>query len=374
MSTFPPQSPGIVPRAERLVGVDLLRAVAIVHVIAVHLNLYIRVTTVVPAVILSHWDDGVTVFFVVSGFLITRTIMQREDDIYRLSLRAFYARRIARIQPLLLASIGFGVAMLALGFAGEPFKAMPHAAFDPAFWLSLVTFSFNWLRVVAVQRGLGAWGLHWDVMWSLAVEEQFYLLLPAALLLAGSRGRFLRLIGVVIGFCVLARLIGAQYFRLWEFSSFAGFDALGVGAVVALSARRFNRSLAFAFMLAGLVILAFGAAAPDYALRPLLIIVGAAAFIFGVQAQDRVFTRPWRWPARIGELSYELYLLHPLVLAMLAPLYRLAGLGFGSALVLTVAVAVVVASGVERGFTRPANLWLRRYLLRAPRPIESVEA
>lgn len=374
MSPFPPQSPGIVPRAERLVGVDLLRAVAIVHVIAVHLHLYVKVTTVVPAVILSHWDDGVTVFFVVSGFLITRTIMQREDDIYRLSLRAFYARRIARIQPLLLASIGFGVAMLAFGFTGEPFRAMPHAAFDPAFWLSLVTFTFNWLRVVAVQRGLGAWGLHWDVMWSLAVEEQFYLLLPAALLLTGSRRRFLKLLGTVIAFCVLARLIGAPYFRLWEFSSFAGFDALGVGVAVALSARPLNRSLALAFMLAGSVILVFGASATDYALRPLLIVVGAAAFILGAQEEDRIFTRLWRWPARIGELSYELYLLHPLVLAMLAPLYRLTDLGFGAALVPTVAVAVVVASGIERGFTRPANLWLRRYLLGAPSTIESVEA
>jgi peptidoglycan/LPS O-acetylase OafA/YrhL len=366
----------LIPRRERLIGIDLLRAVAIIQVIAVHLsNGFVVATAPIPATIVGHWNDGVTLFFVISGFLITRTIMQRERDIHRLSLRAFYVRRIARVQPLLLAAIALGAIMLAFGFSSEPFLATPHAAFDATFWLSLVTFSFNWVRVAAMQHGIGQWGQHWDVMWSLAVEEQFYLLLPAALILSRSRARFLKLLAVVIGICAIGRLIGPHYLVAWDFSSFAGFDALGVGVLIALIAPYLKRSHALCFMLAGLAVLILGAlSASDDAWRPLVMIVGAALFVLGAQALDHIFGAPWRFPARIGELSYELYLLHPLVLTILAPVFREAGLSFEPALLLSLVVAVGVAQGVEIGFTRPMNIFLRRALLAPRRVVKPAEA
>jgi peptidoglycan/LPS O-acetylase OafA/YrhL len=73
----------------------------------------------------------------------------------------------------------------------------------------------------------------------------------------------------------------------------------------------------------------------------------------------------WRVPARIGALSYELYLLHPIVLALLAPLFVAWSLSFGAALALSVAVGGLVAHGVEVSFTRPMNRLIRRSLLRA---------
>lgn len=351
------------PRGERLIGVDLLRAMAIIQVIAVHINnAYIKAPLYLPAIIVkTHWNDGVTLFFVVSGFLITRAIMLREPDIHRLSLRAFYVRRIARIQPLLLGSIALGAAMLALGVTSEPFQAQPHAPFDAAFWLSLLTFSFNWLRIGLEQHGLvNQWGMHWDVMWSLAVEEQFYLILPAALLLTRSRGRFLAVLLPTIVLCALARRSAL------DFSSFAGFDALGIGVLTALIAPSFDKRLAVPVMLLGLAIFVLGVLMPDpYGLRALVVIGGAAGFILGAQAQDRIFAAAvWRLPARIGELSYELYLLHPLVLVALGPLFIRWSLGFGAAIVLSVAVATVVAHAVETRFTRPMNVLIRRWGLR----------
>ena len=361
----------MIARSERLIGVDLLRAVAIIYVIATHLN---NICIKAPSAILGFvfgpsGSDGVTVFFVVSGFLITRGIMIREPDIHRMSLRAFYARRIARIQPLLLASIGLGVLMLLSGFDGEPFKARPHAAFDAAFWLSLVTFSFNWLRVAASQYGASQWGLHWDVMWSLAVEEQFYVAACLGhLLVARRRARFLAALLPVIAFCAASRLVAPHVFVNWVFSSFAGFDALGVGVLVALIAPFFGPRLGILAMLLGVVLMLCGVLSPDYnGQGPILVIVGAAcAFVLGAQAQNKIFrSAAWKFPARIGELSYEIYLLlHPMVLMALSPVFIVRSTGFGTALVSAVAIAVAVARAVEIKFTRPMNMLVRRCLLR----------
>ncbi|HWE71993.1 MAG TPA: acyltransferase [Stellaceae bacterium] len=357
---------GGVGRVERLVGVDLLRALAIVQVVAVHINnIYIPAPQGLPALIAKpHWADGVTLFFVVSGFLITRAIMLRERDLYRLSLRGFYIRRIARIQPLLLASIAFGAAMLALGFTAEPFMNQPHGRFDAAFWLSLVTFSFNWLRVAAAQNCmLNEWGMHWDVMWSLAIEEQFYLVLPIALWLAGQRNRFLLLLLAAIAVCAGQRLSAP------DFSSFTGYDALGVGVLASILAPLFPARLAIAAMPLGAIILGLGVVAPELAgLRPFLVIGGAAIFILGDQAKDDVFKGVvlgplFRIVARIGELSYELYLLHPLVLVLVAPTFFVWRLNYGMAVIYAVAIAAVFAHLVETYFTRPMNTLLRRSLL-----------
>src|ERR1700759_2254066 len=129
----------------RNIGIDLLRAVAILTVIANHWVLsYLAVPSAAP------WDEvlrrigghgfyGVTLFFVLSGFLITRTTMAREPDLFSLSVRGFYLRRIARIQPLFL--LAFGAAMLLAGDpSSHPFQDAylnPQSPFSSEFWASL---------------------------------------------------------------------------------------------------------------------------------------------------------------------------------------------------------------------------------------------
>src|SRR5262249_45632323 len=143
---------------ERNVGIDLLRAIAILSVIALH-----WVDSGLPARASSIWGDvfvrmaghgtyGVTLFFVLSGFLITRMTMLREPDLFNLSARDFYIRRIARIQPLYLLVIALGALILVSGDSASAAYRFcfhdPHAVFTADFWISLFTFTFNWARIL----------------------------------------------------------------------------------------------------------------------------------------------------------------------------------------------------------------------------------
>lgn len=115
---------------------------------------------------------GVDLFFVISGFLIT-TLLSKEYEVSgRLSLSGFYLRRVRRIWPVLI------VVLIASWFA------LHSAPFDPEYYGNSVmgifgaaTGTVNWLRAFRISDG-GIVG-H---TWSLAVEEQFYLLWPVALL------------------------------------------------------------------------------------------------------------------------------------------------------------------------------------------------
>jgi peptidoglycan/LPS O-acetylase OafA/YrhL len=345
----------------RLIGVDLLRAVAVVHVITVHLaQYYLQPSNALRSALMAHSSDGVTLFFVISGFVITRTIMHREADVHQMSLRAFYIARIARIQPLLIASILLGAAMLSLGIDTAPFGSPDHAPFNFLFWLSLLTFSFNWLHLAVSQYGFSGWGLHWDVMWTLAIEEQFYLLLP--LLFVGQKPkRFVPTLIAIIIVCNFLRDAGQSYVVAWDFTSFAGFDALGLGVLTAYLAHRSDPRLSLWLMTAGLFAIAVGATAHDA--RSLLIAYGAAAFVLGAQARDDYFACA-RLPARLGQLSYEMYLIHPLVIAVLLPTFQATAMRFDLALLLSVVSTALVAAIVETTFTRPTNIWLRKALAR----------
>ncbi len=115
---------------------------------------------------------GVQVFFVISGFLITTLIMQEQAQTGHLSLKLFYARRTLRIFPPYYCFLIAVVAGNWMGFFSVPAKTLLLAA----------TYTSNYLSS----------GISWPTLhtWSLSVEEQFYLVWPVILVLAGSRRAF----------------------------------------------------------------------------------------------------------------------------------------------------------------------------------------
>ncbi|WP_431968658.1 acyltransferase family protein [Actinacidiphila sp. bgisy160] len=285
---------------------------------------------------------GVDVFFVISGFLITSLLSRELARTGRVSLRRFYARRALRLLP---ASTAVGLVTLCgawLFLSKVRFHAYVADALSSTFYvvnLRLAGAGTDYLQA-------GSPPSPFQHYWSLAVEEQFYLLWP--LLLWASWRLARRRAGLVAAplavLCLVSFLLNLSvtgvspswgYFgshtRLWE---------LGVGALLALSTRRLERLPAWsaaAMSWAGLVSLLVAAVAFDddtpfpgwYAVVPVL---GAALVLAGGCAPARygagwlLSLRPATW---VGGLSYSWYLWHwPTLVILPAALNRPPTVGF----------------------------------------------
>lgn len=286
--------------------VDGLRAVAVLSVVAYHIS-----HALLPGGYL-----GVDMFFVISGFLIT-SIIWRETLAGDFSIVRFYDRRIRRIMPALVLMSGAvtGAAIVLLlpadlmGYSKSLLATVGFVA-NVYFWRDT-----NYFSRAAEEKPL----LH---LWSLGVEEQFYILLPLILLLLGRfwrRGVLLTIALLAIGSFVLnvtALLIGAEspaFFllptRAWE---------LGLGAVLAVLPTRFfpRGMLAEGFAVAGglLVLAGFLHPSPVMPFLPvaLPVVVGVTFLILAGQQDIPIANRllAVRPIVLLGLISYSLYLWH----------------------------------------------------------------
>lgn len=207
---------------------DGLRALSVLLVLAVHLRLVAPETApLLPA----GGFLGVDVFFVISGFLITSLLLDEYDKSNSISLKAFYWRRALRLLPALVTVVLF-VCLLALLLGS--FAAVGLTEIRVA---SIVGYFTNWLRVY---EGNETWIFFH--LWSLSVEEQFYLVWPALLvvLLALRIGpRWIFRI-VVIGITVSALLKPVLFFggsgvnRIY-YGSDTRADSILIGCAVSLA-------------------------------------------------------------------------------------------------------------------------------------------
>ncbi len=277
---------------------------------------------------------GVDVFFVISGFLITGLLIRELERDGRVSLGRFYARRAKRLLP-------------AAGLVLVVTAALTWASVSVVQWrtfggdiVGAALYVVNWVlagrSVDYLAEGVGVSPV--QHFWSLAVEEQFYIVWPLLLVLVGwwvrrrSGARLRPVMGVAIGLVIVPSLIWsvvmtasnpeAAFFvtptRLWE---------LGVGALVAIGATwwlRVPRLVAVVLGWAGLVaviasgvFLSSAVAWPGYAaVWPVL---GTAAVIVAGYTSGRAGAAgllSWKPAVWVGGLSYSLYLWHwPLLVA-----------------------------------------------------------
>ena len=166
---------------------------------------------------------GVRFFFVISGFLITYLLLKEHAQTGKLSLQNFYARRALRILPVYFVYLAVVFALQLLTPYHQPGIT----------WVGNLTFTTNFLPT------------NWTTahLWSLAVEEQFYLLWPLILTLAGPQNlrRVLSLLCVPIIAAPVCRAI--SYFPMQpavirpffqSYSFFYQFDSLAVGCLAAV--------------------------------------------------------------------------------------------------------------------------------------------
>src|SRR5579863_5153606 len=187
---------------KRIDGIDLLRGLAIFFVLMNHVNIRLLLARVpytqgLPDQLVHSlvWSGqfGVQMFFAISGFLITSITLRRWESLSRVGIRGFYRLRLARIAPLLLLLLAVlsGLHFSHLNDFAVPAKT---GGLGRAL-LAALTFHINLLEA---QRGYLPG--NWDILWSLSVEETFYLFFPLACRWLGQ-GK--RLVALLLGFVAL---------------------------------------------------------------------------------------------------------------------------------------------------------------------------
>jgi len=202
---------GVARHHAAIPALDGLRAAAIIIVMCSHIGLQ----RVVPG------QFGVTLFFFLSGYLITTLLRAELQERGRIDFRRFYLRRVVRILPPMYITIGFFV-LLSLAGLIRPL----------AWWGLPFDFAFltNYFPLSGTPIGL----------WSLAVEEHFYFAFPLTLALLARRVSFARCAAIFLGFCIVVLAV-----RVWEVSRLADFvdvnfwthtriDSILFGSIMAL--------------------------------------------------------------------------------------------------------------------------------------------
>jgi len=298
-------------------ALDGLRAVAVLLVMAHHLRAF--------ALPDARWLPpggylGVDLFFVLSGFLITSLLLEERDATGRIAFRSFYRRRAFRLFPAVAAFVVVQAAAALV--AGQSITDEVH------FWFGAFTYTSNW--VMAANWSVPANTGH---MWSLAVEEQFYVVWPIVLLLAVRRwgARVLPwLAGAGVTIAIAARVylthrFGSGYPFVYLHTE-TRVDALLLGAGLAWLVRHGRvpspstaRAVGWigAVALAGFVLYTNPTDAFLYTSAGYTVLALAATMLLlGLLDEHFALTRvlSTRPLVAIGRLSYSLYLWHMLVL------------------------------------------------------------
>jgi peptidoglycan/LPS O-acetylase OafA/YrhL len=270
-------------RLEYSASLDGLRGLAVLAVMGSHFG--------IPG-LAGGGFVGVTLFFVLSGYLITSLLAAELQAAGRIRIRAFYGRRAARLFPALaLLLIVVGTALVVDGHAGTAMAGIASSA----------------LYVSNVATAEGAVLGPLEHTWSLSIEEQFYLAWPAAIIAGLTRRRVL-VVGILVVIAVAAALrviLAGDPWWTYHFT-LTRIDGILVGCLLALVPLRPTIALtvsAAVFLVMALVL----PLDPAFVLEVTLLPIAVAGGIL-VSARPGVLgVRPL---VAVGKISYGLYLWH----------------------------------------------------------------
>ncbi|UOM34203.1 acyltransferase [Acuticoccus sp. I52.16.1] len=288
-------------------GLDGIRAFSVLLVIVAHMGAGDRI----PG------GFGVTVFFFISGFLITRLLLAERAATQRIHLWRFYVRRFLRLMPAMWLMLAGSAIVYALVLSTYPRWIDVFAA---------VTYWQNYLNIYYQAHHIPE-NLNWGHLWSLAVEEHFYLIFPAMLAAFGfDLRRFIIGCLVVCGLSLLWRLTTfyiLDFFPKWNYyTTDARIESILWGCLLSLilfvSPERLRRLIGALPVALALAVLLVGFLYRDEGFRETLryTLQGGALFV--------LFLNLFFWPrlrfavsileisvlAWLGRISYGLYLWH----------------------------------------------------------------
>ena len=318
-------------RERHIPPLDGLRGIAVLMVMFGHFWLAQKPVNAVENAVFTFFQNGwigVDLFFVLSGFLITGILLEAKGTKHY--FRNFYARRVLRIFPLYWGFLFVYFVLLPRVVSLAP--GSPYAVATSTTWW-FWGYASNMLAIfpAVIPAGL-------NHFWSLAVEEQFYLIWPAIVLVLSAKS---------LEKAIYALIVGALLFRLFLFTTpyhhTGGFvllpariDTLAIGAWLAIvhrdpARRERAERLAPLVILVALIVLTV-TILPDFRIFanqvsmqtigfPLLAVIGASVIAIGAgnASQNEPVRRflSWRLLAAVGKYSYAMYVFHlPLVVAL----------------------------------------------------------
>jgi len=357
--------------------IDFLRGVAILLVLILHFNIsyhldqsalnHIFSTDFIKA-ISGNGNYGVTIFFVISGFLITSTSLERYGTLGNVDAVGFYIFRFARIMPCLLLVLG----LISL-FSFLHIPIFQNNANSTSFVLGIFSVLTFWHN--ALMEKVGYFNYCLNIFWSLSVEEVFYVVFPLLCLFI-KKTRFILLFLITL---IIISPIYRSHHTENEIVALYGylscFDAIAIGCVAAIIAQkiRLNGWLRKILLYsAGLFITGvyfYSGIMKNVVLGVSLMAIGTAVFVISASSEKIAnnkaigsFSRIICW---FGKNSYELYLFHIVVLALMKEMVSQDALGDYTKLLwmaLFFGASVIVAGAISTFYSQPMNKKLRNLL------------
>ena len=216
-------------------SLDVLRGLSILLVLIHHFNIPYKLHDTILdfsifgesflTLIARNGNYGVTMFFVISGFLITQNTLARYGSIKNINIKDFYIRRVARILPCLILLVCIVSLLGLLGW--QPFLNQTPNNIEVSYTTTVLSVFSFWMNLLIIQYGWVNYAL--GVLWSLSVEEVFYIAFPILCLL-------LKRVSLFVIF-LIAIIIYAPYFRSLYFGHengaylyhyFSSFDGIAL--------------------------------------------------------------------------------------------------------------------------------------------------
>jgi peptidoglycan/LPS O-acetylase OafA/YrhL len=375
----------------RFDSIDLLRGLSILAVVLLHAQISLAlhgypVGSSLPAwlryAVFSNGGNGVSTFFAISGFLITYVSIRRFGSLGQMAPTRFYRLRFARIAPPLLVLL-FTLSVLHLTNAPRS-HIRPEVGSLPQALFAALTFQLNWFEAVH-----GWLPPAWTVLWSLSVEEMFYLFFPLLCLLLMNRRRTQPIfIAILLGLALFGPFARTPWYTtnyIWSYQSYLGnMDNVALGCLTAMLCLRLDQASRFLksqwpliLEIAGAILMLFivfweprvilGWHIKQHLARTgtdvTVLGIGACLVMLGSVLRQRTGGR-WLAPIRwLGQHSYEIYLTHEF--ALVAVFYAFFRIRRGP-IALWIGAAILLASGLGFLMTRLVSEPMNRALRGAP--------
>jgi len=370
--------PNLERMSHRVAGIDILRGLSIISVILLHINIRIPLSKFfynIPKALewTFLWSGfyGVSAFFVISGYLITTKSYDRWGNIGDVKLLGFYINRFSRIIPGLIFLLIIMTIFNAFKVPG--FTLDPHQVSLSRAWWEALTFHINMF-----QAHWGDLPATWNALWSLSIEEAFYIGFPLLCLALRKEKLIISALCIFVVVAPFARIYGIHETDPQDQTYLCCMDGLAIGCLAAILQRRFQFNLtgqlslfAFGFCLFALVDI-FRVQTSRWGLvsTGTYITVLTCGVAFMLVAIGSGLGANFRIPgvgiiSRFGKLSYEIYLTHTFITMTALGIYDL--IKPKDQLIPVIYFFVISTSlfiGVyyERLITGPSNRYLREKL------------